>query len=169
MSDYTDSVLGKFTDAPASVRKALAAALAAAEKAQQAKPGSAPIGESSLQPTGAMASEGDPGDAVSELLRLAEDIHRRSPHISLEEAARVALYGDHGADLRERHRVRLADRFVLVEADTLAVVERRAERLRVEVGVLRHAAGEELRAAARAVAEEANPLSRELRGLEVEQ
>jgi hypothetical protein len=57
MSDYTDSVLAKFPDAPATIRKALAAALAAAEKAQQAKPGSTPIGESSLKPTGAAASE----------------------------------------------------------------------------------------------------------------
>jgi hypothetical protein len=57
MSDYTDSVLAKYPDAGAAVRKALADALAAAEKAQQATPGSTPVGVSSLKPTGAMASE----------------------------------------------------------------------------------------------------------------
>ena len=53
MSAYTDSVLAKYPDASAAVRKALADALAAAEKAQ---PGT-PVGVSTPKPTGAMASE----------------------------------------------------------------------------------------------------------------
>ena len=68
MSAYTDSVLAKYPDAGAAVRKALAAALAAAEKVQ---PGT-PVGVSSLKPTGAVASEGSDYAAADAALAAVE-------------------------------------------------------------------------------------------------
>jgi hypothetical protein len=115
---YIDTILNHYTAAGAELRKRLAAVLAEAETAQAAAPkpvakstGTGPASKSAAAKggsagravsSGAMASEDDPGDAVAELLRLAEDITRRSPTISLESAARVALYGN--ADLRRRIR-----------------------------------------------------------------
>ena len=98
MSDYTDAVLAKYPDVSAAIRKALADALAAAEKAQ---PGT-PVGVSDHKPMGAQASESAPAFV--------------RPDVALAAAADALVLAEEGLGYGEAMDRALADDPALADA-----------------------------------------------------